>query len=64
MAFTLLTEDEHEIKSRPITFNYLGDTMIHSVYPFKGDINGGYTFVLTGNFTGLTMETLNLIWNG
>ena len=63
VAFTLLTEDEHEIKSRPITFTYLGDTMIHSVYPYKGDISGGYTFLLSGNFKDLSMDTMDLFWN-
>jgi hypothetical protein len=38
--------------------------MITSVAPYNGDITGLYPFILTGIFTGLTEDNVDLYWDG
>ena len=50
VTISLKTTDGFAIDKRALSFEFINEMVITSVYPVKGSLDGGYEFTLTGNF--------------
>ena len=63
VQLTLLTIDNYVIDNQKIYFNFVDDNTITSIEPNRGDMKGGYTFTLKGDFSELmSTPDLQLFW--
>lgn len=54
--FAMMTNDSFLIESRAYNFSYFQDMLIEAIVPYKGGLEGGYTFRLEGKFDSLVGE--------